>query len=103
MHDHFNDLLLIPAALPWVLWAQRRLGWRDHDRGPTNAEIAQHLVIWAVICEGIGPLWVAHATADWRDVIAYVVGAVFAALWWRTAPLLRPAPLRVGVKQVDRA
>ena len=28
LHGHFNDLLLIPAALPVVLWVQRRLGLR---------------------------------------------------------------------------
>ena len=40
LRGHFNDLLLIPAALPLVLWVQRRIGtvqivlakprWRGH-------------------------------------------------------------------------
>ena len=31
---YFNDLLLIPAALPGVLWLQRRLGVRPTDGWP---------------------------------------------------------------------
>jgi len=81
-HDHFNDLLLIPAALPLVLWLQRRLKLRLHDRPPTWPEIALHLVVWTAICEWIGPRFYHHATADWRDVAAYTAGAIAAGLWW---------------------
>lgn len=83
LHDHFNDMLLIPAALPLILWVQRRLGWRAHDAAPTAGEIALHLGIWTAICEGVGPHFVAHATADWRDGVAYLAGALAAGLWWR--------------------
>ena len=82
LHDHFNDLLLIPAALPLVLWLQRKLGWRLHDRSPDTKEIALHLVIWALIAEVAGPHLFEHATADWRDLVAYGVGAIGAGLWW---------------------
>lgn len=84
LHWHFNDVLLIPAALPLVLWVQRKLGWRDHDRYPDSKEIALHLLVWAVIAEGLGPLLFDHVTGDWRDVIAYAAGALLARLWWRT-------------------
>lgn len=87
MHDHFNDLLLIPAALPLVLWVQRKLAWRDHDRPPTGSEIILHLVVWTLLCEVIGPRFVAHATADWRDAVAYAVGAAIAGGWWNRAAL----------------
>ena len=83
LHDHFNDLLLIPAALPLVLWLQRLLGWRQHDRGPDAKEIALHLIVWGLIAEGIGPHLFDHATRDWRDLAAYTVGAVLSGLWWR--------------------
>ena len=81
-HNHFNDLLLIPAALPLVLWIQRRLGLRNHDRPPTTAEIALHLVVWTVVCEIAGPRLSSHGTADPRDAAAYAAGAVFAWGWW---------------------
>ncbi len=85
LHDHFNDVLLIPAALPLVLWAQRRLGWRDHDGPPRWSEIGLHLAIWGVICEVAGPHLAAHATGDWRDLVAYAAGAAVAGLWWQRA------------------
>jgi hypothetical protein len=32
LHSHFDDLLLMPVALPVMLWVQRLLGLRKHDR-----------------------------------------------------------------------
>ena len=81
-HDQFNDLLLIPAGLPWVLWTHARCGWRQGDPPPTAREICAHTALWSLVCEGIAPRLIAHGTADWRDVAAYVAGAWFAWLWW---------------------
>ena len=81
LHGHFNDFLLIPCALPPLLWLHRTLGFRSHDAPPTLGEIASHLVIWSVICEGIGPAFLPR-TADIWDVAAYAIGACFAAVWW---------------------
>jgi len=86
-HGCFNDLLLIPAALPPVLWLQRLFGWRLHDRPPAPAEIIGHWLVWSVVCEGIGPLFFSRAVADWRDVIAYAAGALAAGLWWNRASI----------------
>lgn len=82
LRGHFNDLLLIPAALPFVLWINRRLGWRPHDAPPNAREIALHTALWALICEGIGPRWFQQGTADWCDVVAYATGAVIAWMLW---------------------
>ena len=54
-HDHFNDLLLMPCALPPLLWLQRRVGLRLHDLSPTPGEIALYLAVWSVLFEVIGP------------------------------------------------
>lgn len=78
----FNDLLLIPCALPVLLWVQRCLGLRDHDRFPEPGEVALHLVVWSVIAEGIGPRLIPWAVGDLRDVAAYALGGLFAGLWW---------------------
>ncbi len=83
LHNHFNDLLLIPAALPLVLWVQRKLNWRTHDRNPDAKDISLHLIVWAFIAEGLGPHLFDHATRDWRDLVAYSTGAIAAGLWWR--------------------
>ena len=79
----FDDSLLIPCALPPVLWMQRRLGLRDHDRFPDITEIGFHLVVWSAIAEGIAPHFIHRATGDWKDVIAYAIGALVAGIWWR--------------------
>ena len=39
LHNHFNDLLLIPCALPPLLWMQRKLHLRDNDNLPSISEI----------------------------------------------------------------
>jgi len=82
LHNHFNDLLLIPAAFPVVLWGQRVLGLRNHDRPPSWQEMLLHLGIWSMICEVVGPFWLQSGTADIWDVAVYAVGGVAAYLWW---------------------
>jgi hypothetical protein len=84
-HDQFTDTLLIPAALPCVLWLQRRLGLRPHDLRPRWSEIALHLAVWSVAAEVLAPHVFRNAVGDWRDVAAYAAGAVFAGGWWSFA------------------
>jgi len=82
LHGQFNDSLLIPCALPPLLWLHRRLGLRNHDRPPTAAEIGFHLVIWSILFEALGPFLFRHATGDFRDVIAYFGGGLVAWCYW---------------------
>lgn len=84
-HNQFTDLLLIPAALPLMLWFQRRLGLRPDDARPSWREIGLHLAVWSVAAELIAPFLFHSATADWRDVVAYGAGAVLAGGWWSAA------------------
>lgn len=81
-HDQFTDLLLIPAALPLMLWLQRRLGLRSHDARPSWSEIGVHFAVWSLAAEAVAPLLFRTAVGDWRDVLAYGAGAVFAGGWW---------------------
>lgn len=83
LHSHFNDTLLVPAALPWVLFIQNRLGWRGYDL-PTWGEIGAHWAIWSVICELVAPLLFKRATGDVTDVLAYGLGALIAGCVWQT-------------------
>lgn len=82
LHGTFNDLLLIPAALPILLWIERMIGLRTHDRPPTALEIGAHWAIWSVIAEGIGPRIFPGVVGDGWDVVAYAAGALAAGLWW---------------------
>ena len=81
VHGQLSDLLLIPCALPLVLWIQRRLGFRAHDHAPNAGEIVLHLVVWSIVAELLAPLFLA-GTADPRDVVAYAVGAALSWGWW---------------------
>jgi len=84
LRGHFNDLLLIPCALPIVLWLQRRLGLRAHDELPTMAEVALHLAVWTLIAEWIGPHFFHRGVSDGWDVAAYAAGAAGAVFAWRS-------------------
>lgn len=84
LHSYFNDLWLIPCALPLILWLQRRSGLRLDDAAPRWSEIWFHLVIWALIAEVIAPHFL-KVTGDPLDVLAYATGAVAAGWWWNRA------------------
>jgi NhaP-type Na+/H+ or K+/H+ antiporter len=92
LHSHFNDLWLIPCALPPVLWLHRRLNLRTHDQPPQLSEIIPHLLFWSVLFEWIGPKVVSHTTADPLDALAYLFGAIVACLWWQRDRWLRASP-----------
>lgn len=89
LRHHFNDLLFIPAALPLMLWLQRRLGLRATDAMPGAGEVLWHVVLWSLAAEVVGPHVFARATGDIWDVAAYAAGAAVALLFWQ-APW-RPA------------
>ena len=82
---YFNDLLLIPAALPLMLWLQRRLRLRPADTPPDWREVLLHLVVWSVAAEVVGPHLFARATGDIWDVAAYALGAAVASICWSLA------------------
>ena len=81
-HSHLDDLLLMPAALPVMLWVQRLLGLRKHDFAPSWPEMWSHLVIWSVMCKLVGPVLLHIGTPDPWDVAAFVFGGIAACYWW---------------------
>jgi len=82
---YFDDLLLIPAALPLILWVQRRGGLRPADARPDWREIGLHLVVWSVATELIAPHLFPRAVGDPWDVAAYAGGALISGLIWQLA------------------
>lgn len=82
-HSYFNDLWLIPCALPLILWLHRQLGLRTHDRPPQFSEILPHLLFWSALFEWLGPKFVLHSTGDPLDVLVYAIGATLAGFWWQ--------------------
>lgn len=79
---HFGDTLLIPCALPLLLWLQRAGGLRTHDCPPTVREILGAFVVWAILFEWIFPCCLGRGVADRLDVLAYAAGALVAGLGW---------------------
>jgi len=86
LHDYFDDLWLIPCALPLLLWLHRLLGWRG-DEPPTLLEVGSHLVVWSIFFEWWGPQIVRHVTRDPVDVACYWIGGLLAWLWWNRSTL----------------
>ena len=89
LHDHFNDCLVIPCALPPLLFVHRLLKIRRNDSLPSGPEIALHVIVWAIVIEWIGPKYVPSATGDPWDAVAYAVGGLAAWIWWHRRERLR--------------
>ena len=89
LRDHFNDLLLIPCALPPLLLLQRWLRLRTHDEMPAPGEVALYFAVWSVLFEIIGPHLLRRATGDPWDIAAYAAGAVAAGVWWQRQRIFR--------------
>lgn len=83
LHGYFSDLLLIPAALPLLLWVHRRLGLRPPELRPRWSEIWLHVAIWALAAEVIVPHFASCATGDPWDVAAYAGGALVSGFLWQ--------------------
>lgn len=86
LRNHFDDLLFIPAALPLMLWLERRLHLRAHDAPPTWREVIEHWAIWSVATEWVGPKLFPWTVGDIWDVVSYAAGALVAAIIWNAAP-----------------
>jgi hypothetical protein len=90
MAHHFNDLLFVPALLPWVLAAQRALGARPSHAPPTPLEIATHTAAWALLAEVVGPACLHRGVADPIDAACYFIGALAAGALWKSGARLAP-------------
>jgi len=79
----FNDLLLIPCALPPLVALYHALGLRGTTAPPRGREILCHLLLWIPLFEWIGPRFVPGTTADPLDAVAYCLGGFLAHAFWR--------------------
>lgn len=85
LRGYFSDTLLIPAALPFMLWLQRKFGLRTGDSRPHWSEIWTHVIVWSVAAEVVAPHFFSRATGDIWDVAAYAGGALLSGLFWQFA------------------
>ncbi len=96
LRGHFDDLLLIPCALPVLLLLQRRLRLREHDQMPTAGEIALYCAVWSILFEAIGPHIMRGVTGDPWDALDYCFGGVFAGLCWQRERLRQILKRRIS-------
>ena len=82
LREHFNDSLLIPAALPLLYWARFALGLRAENSPPTLREVLGWCAVWSLVFEWFGPRVFHLSVSDWGDVAAYFIGGILAALYW---------------------
>ena len=82
LHDHFNDCLLIPVALPPMLWGFRALRARRCDGPPAWREVIEWTLLWAVVFEWVFPTFFHFGTGDWRDALSYAFGGLVAGFLW---------------------
>lgn len=83
LRTHFDDCLLIPAALPPLLYAFRKLGLRRDDSPPSLREVAEWTFLWSVAFEWAFPCFLHRGVSDFRDVLGYAAGALVSWLLWR--------------------
>lgn len=83
LRNHLDDCLLIPAALPPLLYTFRKLGLRGDDRPPTFREVAEWTLIWSFAFEWAFPRFLHKGVSDFWDVLGYVVGGFVSWLFWR--------------------
>ena len=83
LRNHLDDCLLIPAALPPLLFVFRKLGLRCHDCPPRAREVAEWTLLWSIVFEWVFPRFLQRGTADWWDVLSYLTGALVSWLLWQ--------------------
>lgn len=82
LQGYFDDILLVPAALPLVLSIHAMLRWRNPADAPDAREILLHVAIWSGVCEWLGPHLSPGAVGDPLDVLCYAAGGLAAWAWW---------------------
>lgn len=75
LSDYGADLLALPVALGIALWVIRKSKPDRQDYRLPWTLILAAVVIFAVLFEGLFPMWSDRFTADPLDVVAYGLGA----------------------------
>lgn len=91
LKNHLNDCLLIPAALPPLLWVLQKLKLRHRNSPPSTREIVECTLLWSFCFEWVFPRYFHKGTSDWLDVVSYVAGAALFWAYWRMRSTSRPS------------
>ncbi|WP_019947288.1 hypothetical protein [Hymenobacter aerophilus] len=86
LRAHLADALALPLLLTLALWGLRRYYFRRPAFVLPRSWIFSTWLVFSLWFEWLLPRLDAHATADWRDVLAYALGGlVFARFMNRPA------------------
>ena len=86
--DHYwNDLWMLPCALPLVLFLYQILGLRLCGAVPSGSEIFWHGMLLSLMAEVAGPLLFEHAVGDPWDILAYAMGGGMLYCRWHIREL----------------
>ena len=88
MSNHWNDIWMLPCAVPLVIRIYITLDLRKSCAPPGLSEIVWLGLLWSVMAEGVAPIWLTGSTADPMDVLAYALGGFMLWLRWHLVPRL---------------
>jgi len=84
--SYLNDVICLPFWVPIMVFAMRKLRLRKEDSPPAASEILIPLLIWSWVFEAylpFTPYFKGLATSDYKDILAYTAGGLWAAAFWR--------------------
>ena len=84
--DSLNDVICIPFWIPIMLFIMRKIRLRKDDEPPRGSEILIPLILWSYFfeaCLPFVPFFKHLATSDYRDILSYTEGALFATIFWK--------------------
>lgn len=89
LRNYLGDFLLFPCAVPPLFWARDSLRGELAGVPPSWFEIGVLCLLWSLIFEWLGPVYLKRGTADPYDVIAYAAGAIICGIVWRAKAISR--------------
>ncbi|XOV71453.1 MAG: hypothetical protein ACFHW5_22565 [Verrucomicrobiota bacterium] len=86
MSSYWNDIWMLPCAVPLVIRIYETLNLREPNMHPSLSEIVWHGLLWSFMAEGLAPVWFPSSTADPLDLAAYALGGFMLWLRWHLFP-----------------
>lgn len=83
---YLNDVICLPFWVPIMLFIMRRIRLRTDDLPPQSWELLIPLLLWSWVFEMYLPsteTFRGLAISDYRDILSYASGALFAGVFWK--------------------
>ncbi len=80
--NYLNDILLIPCALPPLIYLYVKLKLRNQKSFPTTLEVFSFFIFSSFVFECLGPKYLNKGVADYFDILAYAIGGIISNYFW---------------------